>query len=709
VLSQLRVQACIEKTLIDTQVVETKDIEMASKKKEDSSRPVNAFTQMMSSYKYKKKEADLAPVNTFAQMMSASKKRKGEESPKIMKEENSPVTASKQKKGQIIEGLTSIGEVVSVKWIDGSVYKGTIVKDGKQGYFVHYKGWSNKWDEWVDGPEKISVSKENIKKEKENVTPKNPSKRRKVLGEIKNINNCEASESPEPEPKRKKRVLAVVKTESKAEIKKKEIVGHLEMNELSEYEKIRLANIKEREDMFKQLEIGEAKSRLSDAFTPSQNKNAISRRGLATEKREKEILPPRKSLRQRNIDADTGLTLPEEKFINQVHQREDYDTGLPFETLVCKETCKGTAEESSDYLNKIMSSIKIENTSKSASFGGDEDECLKRLSNITINEERVAKVVKERIFSVAIHPMEDKVLAAAGGKLGGIGLWDVNDLEGANNGVQLWNPHSRPVNSLTWDKFNPSRLISTSYDGTLRGLDVEKQEHALLYGDEDSMGHTTYHSQVGPTTFLVSQGATGIVGMVDTRVNNSKMVEEYQVFDRISPKTVDVHPTQDNYFVCANNKAGCFIFDIRKTGKKLMTPVVELLGHTRALSSAMFSPISGNKVATVAYDDKVRVYDTSKLTGTVLPSSQVKHNNQTGRWLTTFKVSWHPKMDDLLFMGSMERPRQIEAFRVGDQGIKMVKALKGEDLGSVCSVVAAHPTLDVVIGGNSSGRVFVFM
>jgi len=68
---------------------------------------------------------------------------------------------------------------------------------------------------------------------------------------------------------------------------------------ISEYEKIRLTNIKEREEKFKQLEIGEAKTRLSDALTPTQNS-----RGLSTEKRGKEILPPRKSLRQQNIDAD---------------------------------------------------------------------------------------------------------------------------------------------------------------------------------------------------------------------------------------------------------------------------------------------------------------------------------------------------------------------------------------------------------------------
>ena len=42
-----------------------------------------------------------------------------------------------------------------------------------------------------------------------------------------------------------------------------------------------------------------------------------------------------------------------------------------------------------------------------------------------MNEFRVAKVVPNRIFSVAIHPSESKVLVVAGDKWGKIGFWDV--------------------------------------------------------------------------------------------------------------------------------------------------------------------------------------------------------------------------------------------------------------------------------------------
>ena len=39
-------------------------------------------------------------------------------------------------------------------------------------------------------------------------------------------------------------------------------------------------------------------------------------------------------------------------------------------------------------------------------------------------DDRVAKLVPNRILSLAIHPSEDRVLVAAGGKWGKVGLWD---------------------------------------------------------------------------------------------------------------------------------------------------------------------------------------------------------------------------------------------------------------------------------------------
>ena len=316
----------------------------------------------------------------------------------------------------------------------------------------------------------------------------------------------------------------------------------------------------------------------------------------------------------------------------------------------------------------------------------------------------MAKVVPNRIFSLAIHPSTSKLLVAAGGKWGNVGLWDVMDRTSSHHGVQLFRMHSRPVNCMTFNSFNSQQLWTASYDGTVRSFDLDKQQVSLLYGNPDNEdAYVTYISQLDAYTFLVSMGTSGQVGLVDQRVSNVKPSKIMQVFERSSPKTVSVHPTNKNWFVCPNNKAECKLFDIRNaTAKTVMKSVVSYAGHTKALSSALISPVTGNSLVTVSYDNKVRVFETD--TGKL--KSSIAHNNQTGRWLTTFKAEWHPLRDDLFFIGSMNRPRQIDVY--SDSG-KKYPQLQSEELASVCSIVKCHPYQNVVVGGNSSGRVHVLL
>ena len=48
--------------------------------------------------------------------------------------------------------------------------------------------------------------------------------------------------------------------------------------------------------------------------------------------------------------------------------------------------------------------------------------------------------------------------------------------------------------------------------------------------------------------------------------------------------------------------------------------------------------------------------------------------------------------DDLLVTGSMERPRQMEVWRTGGDKLTLEGLLRGEELSSVASVLAIHPT-----------------
>ena len=172
-------------------------------------------------------------------------------------------------------------------------------------------------------------------------------------------------------------------------------------------------------------------------------------------------------------------------------------------------------------------------------------------------------------------------------------------------------PHSRPVNCLTFDAYNHNHLVSTSYDGSVRLFDIEQQKFDLLYGTED--GYTTYHRQLDAHCYLVTMGSCGVIGLVDTREHDKmKCSRSFQAFAK-GAKTVDIHPLKRDLFMSHSNSNGgtCAIFDMRSGGgssKSATKPVLELGGHTKAVSSASFSPVTGKSIVTVAYDNKLRLF-----------------------------------------------------------------------------------------------------
>lgn len=128
-------------------------------------------------------------------------------------------------------------------------------------------------------------------------------------------------------------------------------------------------------------------------------------------------------------------------------------------------------------------------------------ELKSKIDNLAIDkEEWVAKVTPDRIYYVTTHPSESKLVCCAGDKQGYVGLWDVDvpstDDSGVSNnhGVTLFRPHSRPISCLQW--LNNDNLISASYDGSVRRLNVEKgvfEEVFATYDDSDS----TYLEDLG--------------------------------------------------------------------------------------------------------------------------------------------------------------------------------------------------------------------
>ena len=65
-------------------------------------------------------------------------------------------------------------------------------------------------------------------------------------------------------------------------------------------------------------------------------------------------------------------------------------------------------------------------------------------SKMKITPQQVAKVTKERIYSVAVHPSREKVLVCGGDKGGRLGMWDV---------VSPWYKRGKKFKRENWISF----------------------------------------------------------------------------------------------------------------------------------------------------------------------------------------------------------------------------------------------------------------
>ncbi|GAB0194312.1 WD repeat-containing protein 76 [Grus japonensis] len=461
-------------------------------------------------------------------------------------------------------------------------------------------------------------------------------------------------------------------------------------SQLSAYERKRLKNITENAKFFAALKLHESAARLHQIATKSQSH--VTKR--AKPKKAEDETVRRRSMRLQRVEP-SGMPVLEMPAQPEAEEYPQVPAGpLPMVPEDQMENSKLTEDLLTTWMR--ISEMKTNATEKRTC---DVKRYQDSLNSMVLSEDNVKKVVKYRVCSMAIHPSESIIFVAAGDKSGQIGLWNVNCK--SEEGACVFIPHNYPVSCLHFSPFNPAHLLSLSYD-TLRCGDVTRAVFDEICRSEENLSSFD---------FLEDNASTAIVGhwdgdvaVVDRRTPGTSSELSADIgFKRT--RTVHVHPVNKQYFIAAGSVDVC-IFDVRYLKSNRNKPVSSLKGHTKSVASAYFSPVTGNRVVTVCADDKLRVYDTTSLSSTAAVLSTVRHNNNTGRWLTRFRAVWDPKQEDCFVVGSMARPRQIEVFQ--DTGKLLHSFYNLDCLGSVCSINVVHPSKNILVGGNSSGRLHVF-
>ncbi|KAJ9095093.1 hypothetical protein QFC20_006743 [Naganishia adeliensis] len=132
--------------------------------------------------------------------------------------------------------------------------------------------------------------------------------------------------------------------------------------------------------------------------------------------------------------------------------------------------------------------------------------------------------------------------------------------------------------------------------------------------------------------------------------------------------------------------------------------------HDKSCSAAFWDP-SGRRVLTTCYDDRIRVFNATPgqfkvdapLEQPWVPQLKIRHNCQTGRYVTIFKAQWcqNPELAPHFTIGNMKKRVTVYSGLTG----AMLADFGHASLTAVPAVTATHPNIPgVVVGANASGK-----
>ncbi|PIA45701.1 hypothetical protein AQUCO_01600141v1 [Aquilegia coerulea] len=393
---------------------------------------------------------------------------------------------------------------------------------------------------------------------------------------------------------------------------------------LTEYERKRLENIKRNAEMMASLKLQSKAVELNSAI----KRDRIEKKGykITPDKKPKSETPVimRRSLRTRGLppDPSTAKGLEDDQMPAPLKTPSTIPSKVPIARLGPLSFEEAYIGDSYDrvLIDSVMDMLDNTSLGKKGlvGSGGSFD-----LDSMVLKEENIARVMPGKILHLRFFPCDDRSMIVAGNKFGNIVFWDV-DSEGSD-GIYLYQPHTAPISGISIQPFNLSKVFSSCYAGLVRLLDFEKESVDLVHSSDNVIFSLSQRPQDANSVYF-SEGH-GLLNVWDTRAGKSSRSWVLHD-DRIN--TIDFNPENTNLMVTSSTDGSACIWDLRKINagrpKNLM-----VVNHKRAVHSAYFSP-TGNCLATTSIDNNVGIISGADF----MDKSVVYHNNQTGRWISSF-------------------------------------------------------------------------
>ncbi|KAF9901646.1 hypothetical protein EC991_005833 [Linnemannia zychae] len=328
------------------------------------------------------------------------------------------------------------------------------------------------------------------------------------------------------------------------------------------------------------------------------------------------------------------------------------------------------------------------------------------------------KVCQGRIYCMAIHENRDKILVCGGDVDGNLGFWDLDESQADDYepepedepNIVNYKAHSRTLSSMQYSPTEPNKLFTTSYDGSIRYLDLVQQKFIESYvvspDASDHLGSVSIDSTGQQLWFADVDGG---VTLKDVRTPKDEMVYR-KILHEKKVGCVNVNPKYGNLIVTSSLDRTMKIWDIRTFGQyKEDEPIVEMASfdHRLSVTSAMWSP-DGGSIASTSYDNNVRIFNNfepSLPDFTDIPEPvRIPHDNQTGRWVTMLRAVWSHQFN-WFSIGNMNKSVDIYSRGTGDL---MANLSDRRVLTTIPAVNAWHPNRVLLASGMANGRMVIW-
>ncbi|KAJ7285780.1 WD40 repeat-like protein [Mycena rebaudengoi] len=469
-----------------------------------------------------------------------------------------------------------------------------------------------------------------------------------------------------------------------------------------------------------------ARLRKEDAVDPNETPTQRKRRQAEIEER-------------KAIEAEERLEAEERERRTKRPRHDDLD----LTTLAAEEEEKDVADLSIALQNISQGARRVRDTDEFVSEDDKADahrvsELRDKLKDLKVASR--AKVTQNRVYCAVYHPEVTKDLIFFGDKHGQLGIWDARapieevadedgdvapaeDQEGGKYWrLQLhWPATSKSsISCVKLDPIDSHNIYTSSYDCTIRSLSFTSGVSREIFSIEDTLISSIDLAPTGHEMWI--SDALGGVWHRDLRQDKSKTIR-YGLSDQ---KIAGPH-----FLLTASNSRQLRIYDARKLqtlsldlldeapptpppsspGGPFLAPMAATRTdfdldtvaefpewrHDKSVSSAYWDP-RGRGIVSTSYDDTLRLWDIepSKFESagpfpSSRPFSSIRHNCQTGKWLTILRAQWSPNPD----IGNMDHSLNV----FGSKGDLIAR------ISAVQAVTCSHPSiLERAASGNASGR-----